>query len=86
MESVHSTYFGGGNAAWRPTIDYFTAGNVRFQLLDYSGSQQNVRVSYVLKLEGWCRGLEAGTVRVNDCWYECLKGDMAPSTTRAGGY
>jgi hypothetical protein len=88
VESVHTYYYSvGAGQPWSLSVDYFTSGNVAFQLLDFKGAQQNVQVGYVLMLEGICRGISGGGhVFVMDCWYRSIQGDIGASTTRAGGY
>lgn len=87
VDGIHTIYNSPGAAMpFTLTIDYFTVGNVSFQLLDFLGALQNVQVGYVLRLEGTCRGLVGGFVRVNECWYQSIKGDLGTGQTRIGGY
>ena len=88
VESVNSYYYSvGAGQPWSLQVEYFTSGNVAFQLLDFKGGQQNVQVGYILILEGMCKGLvKDGHVQVTDCWYKSIQGDIGATITRAGSY
>jgi hypothetical protein len=87
VDGIHTMYNNpGAGMPFTLTIDYFTVGNVSFQLLDFKDAQQYVQAGYVLKLEGFCRGLNGGFVHINDCWYQSIKGDLGTGQTRIGGY
>jgi hypothetical protein len=88
VESVHTYYYSvGAGQPWSVQVDYFTSGNVAFQLLDFKVAQQNVQTGYVLMLEGMCRGIsQDGHVLVMDCWYRSISGELGASVTRPGGY
>jgi hypothetical protein len=77
VDGIHTIYNSlGAGMAFRLTTDYFTSGDVSFQLYDFSGALQRVQVGYVLKLEGTCQGLLNGSIRVSDCWYQSIKGEL----------
>ena len=85
VENIHTTFFGGN--VYSLTLDYFVAGNVSFQLLDYKEAQQRIQPGYKLRLEGVCQGIsEGGYIRINDCWYQSIQGDMGSEAPRVGGY
>ncbi len=88
VESIHTTYNPAGpGLMWTLTLDYFSSGNVSFQLLDFRAAQQYVQVGYILKLEGVCQGLQMnGFVLVHDCWYQSIKGEIGTTPPRVGGY
>ncbi len=88
VENVHTYYYSvGAGQPWSLQVEYFTSGNVAFQLLDFKGAQQNVQAGYILILEGMCKGLvKDGHVLVTDCWYKSIQGDIGTVITRAGSY
>jgi hypothetical protein len=80
VEEIHRIYNSPGAAMpFTLTVDYFTAGGVSFQILDFAGALQRVQEGYILKLEGTCRGLLNGRIFVNECWYQSIRGDMGPA-------
>jgi hypothetical protein len=85
VENIHAVFFGGN--VYSLTLDYFTSGNVSFQLFDFKDAQQRIQPGYILKLEGICQGIsEGGYIRINDCWYQSIQGDMGTGAPRVGGY
>ena len=88
VESIHTTYNPAGpGLMWALTLDYFTSGNVSFQLLDFRVAQQYVQVGYILKLVGVCQGLKMnGFVHVHDCWCQSIRGEIGTTPPRVGGY
>lgn len=76
IQEVHTIYYQSGGAIAAAMVDYFSAGMVRFQLLDYRGAQQRVQAGYVVNLDGICQGLVGSMVLVGDCWIGSVKGDL----------
>jgi hypothetical protein len=93
VEEVHRIYpSGGGPAGGGPgvtsyalIVDYFRAGGVRFELMDFNGIQQSIQAGYVLNVDGLCTGLRGELVDINECVVESIKGDLATGQPR-GGY
>ena len=76
VDEVHTIYYQSGGAIAASMVDYFSAGMVRFQLLDYRGVQQRVQAGYVLNLDGICQGLVGNFISIKDCWVGSVKGDL----------
>jgi hypothetical protein len=76
VDEVHTLYYQIGGAVAVPMIDYFKAGGIRFQLLDWRGAQQRVQAGYILNLVGTCQGLAGDVILVNDCWAGSVEGDL----------
>jgi hypothetical protein len=86
VEEVHSIYYQSGGAITVPMIDYFRAGSVRFELLDYRGAQQRVQVGFILTLDGVCQGAQGNLVNIIDCGVTSIKGDLGIGLPPAIGY
>jgi len=88
VESVHTIYNQAGpGMQFGFIVDYFTCGNISFQLLDFRGAQQNIQVGYILDLQGFCRGPQTnGYIFINDCWYQSIEGNIGTEPIGIGGY
>jgi hypothetical protein len=86
VEEVHSIYYQSGGAINTPMVDYFRAGMVRFELLDYRGAQQRVQTGFILNLDGICLGLQGGLVNISECWVGSVKGDLGLGQPNVIGY
>ncbi len=86
VEEVHSIYYQSGGAITVPMVDYFRAGSVRFELLDYRGAQQRVQVGFILTLDGVCQGIQGDLVNMIDCGVTSIKGDLGIGLPPAIGY
>ena len=86
VDEVHTIYYQSGGAIAAPMVDYFSAGMVRFELLDSRGAQQHVQAGYILNLDGICQGLVGSLVRVSDCWVGSVKGDLGIGLPAFGQY
>ena len=86
VEEVHSIYYQSGGAITVPMIDYFRAGSVRFELLDYRGAQQRMQVGFILTLDGVCQGVQGDLVNMIDCGVTSIKGDLGIGLPPAIGY
>ncbi len=86
VEEVHTYYYQSGGAIAVPMVDYFRSGSVRFELLDYRGTQQRVQPGFVLNLDGVCFGMQGNLVRVGDCLAESVIGDLGTNLGPVIGY
>jgi hypothetical protein len=86
VDNVHAYYYQSGGAIAVPMVDYFSAGIVRFELMDARGVQQRVQVGYILILDGICQGLVGDMVRVGDCWVGSIQGDLGIGLPAVGQY
>ena len=86
VEEVHTIYYQSGGAIAVTMVDYFRAGMIRFELLDYLGAQQRVQPGFILNLDGVCQGLQGNLVNILDCWVSSVKGDLGLDLPPAIGY